>query len=257
MESITLLKIGGSVITDKHTPYTAQIDVIRTIAREVKKTPKKLLISHGSGSFGHTSASLYGGGKGYTDKWGIAKVAFDAREINHILMDIFIQEKLPAISLSPMSFLITKSGQVKQHVYEIIAAVLQQGLLPVVYGDVIWDTQWKSTIYSGEKILNNIATYLTMHGYFVEKIIQVCNTNGVYDSNKKTIPFIEPKSWNEVKKLIKLSDVPDVTGGMLHKVEDAVRMADKGIETWIINGNDMHEIVRALAGEPIHGTVIL
>ena len=36
-----------------------------------------------------------------------------------------------------------------------------QGLIPVIYGDVIWDKKWKSTIYSGETTLNKIGIYLT------------------------------------------------------------------------------------------------
>ena len=104
------MKIGGSVITDKAVAYKVNNEVIRTIAQSLSQINTPILISHGVGSFAHTSAKKYGGKNGYTNRWGIAKVARDAQEINRIVMDIFLEEGLPAISFSPRSFLLTEKG---------------------------------------------------------------------------------------------------------------------------------------------------
>ncbi len=76
---LTLIKLGGSVITQKDKEYTFKKSVVKRLAKEIKKSNKKVLIAHGSGSFGHTSALKYGGMNGYKDTWGIAKVARDAK----------------------------------------------------------------------------------------------------------------------------------------------------------------------------------
>jgi isopentenyl phosphate kinase len=256
MEPITLLKLGGSVITDKNTPYSPNTKTITNIAKILKQFDGPLIISHGSGSFGHTSATLYGGKKGYTTTEGIAKLSFDASWINHIVMDTFIREHLPALSLRPMSMIKTSGGIVVQHNFEVIEELLNQNLIPVVFGDVIIDTEWKTTIYSGEKVLSEISTFLLSKNYSIEKIIQLGNTEGFYDSNKKTIEKITPTSWKSIKKHVFETTTPDVTGGIIHKVEEALALTEKGISTYLINGEDTKSIKGALTDTSFRGTCI-
>jgi len=256
-QSVTLIKLGGSVITDKNTPYKVRIEVIRRLAREIKNSKlTPLIIAHGSGSFAHTSAQKYGGNRGYKDKWGVAKVARDAMEINRIVMDIFVEEGLPAVSLRPMSMMLTKGGKLKKNLFEIIEEVLSQGLMPVVYGDVIWDKEWRSTIYSGETTLNKIGLYLLRKGYKVNKIIQVGETDGVYDLKSRTISLINKENWNKIKRYLIKNKRADVTGGMEHKIESALSIARAGINTLLINGNKINELLNAILGKTVKGTII-
>ena len=257
MKKVILIKFGGSIITDKNVPYRARPDVIRKLAQELKKIKDaSIILAHGSGSFGHTSALKYGGKKGYKSKWGIAKVARDAMEINRIVMDILIEEGLPAVSLRPMSMMMTDAGKLKNNLFEIVEETLNQGLMPVVYGDVIWDKKWKSTIYSGETTLNEIGIYLSKKGFKVNRIIQVGETNGVYDDKGKTIPSISKTNWKSIKQYVFNSKRADVTGGMQYKIENALSIAEKGIKTWITSGIVPNELYRALHGKIIHGTII-
>lgn len=257
MKDVILVKFGGSIITDKNVPYKPRLDVMRALARELKKVTKaSIVLAHGSGSFGHTSAEKFGGKRGYKSKWGIAKVARDAMEINRIVMDILIEEGVPAVSLRPMSMMITDAGRLKNNLFEIVEETLNQGLMPVVYGDVIWDKKWKSTIYSGETTLNEIGVYLSKKGFKVDKIIQVGETNGVYDDKGKTIPQITKINWTDIERYVFKSKNADVTGAMKHKIENALGIADKGIETWITSGIAPREFNHALRGKIIHGTII-
>lgn len=257
MKDVILIKFGGSIITDKNTPYKARPEVIKRLVREIKNSGiTSLVLAHGSGSFGHTSAQKYGGKKGYKSLWGVAKVARDAMEINRIVMDILIDERLPAVSLRPMSMMITNGGKLKENLFEIIENVLNQGLIPVVYGDVIWDKKWKSTIYSGETTLNEIGIYLSKKGYRINRIMQAGETNGVYDDKGKTIPLINKGNWKSIKRYVFNSKRADVTGEMKHKIENALSIAGKGIKTWIVNGIIPNELSRALQGKTIHGTII-
>ena len=70
-KEIILLKLGGSLITDKDKPYTPRLDKLADLSQEIKtvldSTPDLLLIlGHGSGSFGHTAAKKYGTRDGLT-----------------------------------------------------------------------------------------------------------------------------------------------------------------------------------------------
>ena len=257
MKKVILIKLGGSIITDKSIPYKARPDVIRRLAQELKKIEDfSIVLAHGDGSFAHTSAKEFGGKKGYKSKWGIAKVARDAMEINRIVMDILIKEGLPAISLRPMSMMITSAGKLKNNLFEIIEETLNQGLMPVVYGDVIWDKKWKSTIYSGERTLNEIGIYLKKKGFNVTRVIQVGETNGVYADKGKTIPIINKRNWKSIERYVFNSKRADVTGAMNHKIKNALYIANKGIETWITNGVIPNELYSALCGKRVHGTIV-
>jgi isopentenyl phosphate kinase len=253
LKEITLVKLGGSVITDKKVPYVAKTKIIKRLAKELRACPTFLIIAHGSGSFGHTSAAKFGGKKGYKTTIGIAKVARDAMEINRIVMDILINEGISAVSLRPMSMIMASSGKISDNFFGVVEEALNQGLVPVVYGDVVLD---KSTIFSGETILSEIGIYLNKKGFKMDKIIEVGETNGVYDDKKDAIKEITKKSWPSIKKFIYESKSKDVTGGMQHKIEEALKMVSLGFETLIINGQIKNELSNALSGKEVKGTVI-
>jgi isopentenyl phosphate kinase len=255
-KKLFLVKLGGSIITDKNKEYFARMDLIKKLAKEIYKSKAQLVIAHGSGSFAHTSATKYGGKKGYKNLLGVATVARDAMEINRIVMDELIKAKIPAVSFRPMSMILTNAGKIKFENFQILENALAQGLVPVVYGDVLWDQSWKSTIFSGEHTLNLIGIYLSTKGYVIKKIIQVGQTDGVYDDKNNIISEINSKNWNHIKEYIFNSKAKDVTGGIMHKIEDALIMAKMGIKTILINGNRRNDLLNALEDKNVKGTVI-
>lgn len=248
------VKLGGSVITDKKHEYKANLEAIRSIAKALKSVKTPLLIAHGSGSFAHTSAKKYGGGHGYNSKFGVAKVSRDAMEANRIVMDVFIDEELPAVSFRPQSLFIAEKGLLRNSFLEPIKQALKQGLIPVVYGDIIWDTKWKSTIFSGETTLSLLCKLL-QKDYKIYKIIEFCDVDGVLDRNNKVIPKINKSNWKETQKYMFSNETVDATGGMKHKVETALDIAKLGVQTMIINGNKNSDVQAAIAGKNM-GTII-
>ena len=98
MSELVFLKLGGSLITDKAGELTARPRVIRRLAREVrtalnKRPDLKLVLGHGSGSFGHVVASRYGTRKGVREPeaWqGFTEVAHAAAQLNRIVMAAFV-----------------------------------------------------------------------------------------------------------------------------------------------------------------------
>jgi len=52
-----ILKIGGSILTDKNREMSARADEITRIAREISSSRSQdLVLVHGAGSFGHIPA---------------------------------------------------------------------------------------------------------------------------------------------------------------------------------------------------------
>jgi isopentenyl phosphate kinase len=263
MEKLILIKLGGSLITDKAKPFSAKLNVINRLAKEIhsvrKNTESIFIIGHGGGSYPHTPARKYKTHLGIINKGsyrGIAEVQDAAARLNRIVVSELIKAGENAMSLSPSSFMVGKSQRIEKAFMEPILYLLRDKILPVVYGDVLLDSEKGCMIASTEMILNYLAINLKKY-FTIEKIVYLGNTNGVYDSSGNTIPKINGKNFEKFRKDISGSAGIDVTGGMLHKVEESLELAIKHkIITFIINGQKERLMENFLGGKKVEFTRI-
>lgn len=249
MKNLILVKLGGSVITDKSKPYTARIDTIQNLAKKIRNFKNKntnLIIGHGSGSFAHIPAAKYAIAEGLTLQdvglhlnrkiWGLALTADAAIQINRIVISEMLKLKIKCLSFAPLSF-----NYGNKILVDHIQKALDLGIIPIIYGDIIMNKKQGFEIYSGEKTLDILATKLSKY-YKRIKIIYYTDTNGVYDDKGKTIPLITPKNFSKIKKYLQGSGNTDVTGGMLHKAEESLKLVQKlDAEIYITNGFDINK----------------
>ncbi len=228
MPELILLKLGGSVITDKTRPFTARMDVMARLAAEIKNALDEqgdnlqLIIGHGAGSFGHETAAKYQTHQGVIgpNSWfGFAEVADTAAELNYIVMKMLRQAGIAAIKFQPSASSRTRDRQLIYFESFPIREVLKHGLVPVVHGDVSLDTSQGMSIVSTEKLFDNLARELNP-----ARIIMCGHVDGVYDKDPlanpdaRLIDTINLDNWAAVKVLLGGSHGVDVTGGMLAKV---------------------------------------
>ncbi|MGA3292303.1 MAG: isopentenyl phosphate kinase [Candidatus Microgenomates bacterium] len=262
MKELILIKLGGSVITDKGREYTAREGNIIRLAGEIKEVQRKfngkIIIGHGAGSFAHTPAHKYKTKEGLINKdslYGMAVTEDAAKKLNMIVVKNFLEEGIPVFSFSPASFLISDVKVCDKSYFDSIKKALEIGIVPVVYGDVVIDRKIGCTIFSTEKILSILARELQKK--YKIKTIYVTDTDGVYDEKSKTIGEINAKNFAKLKSSIVGAKGVDVTGGMLHKVEEALNLAKKtGIKTLIINGKVKGSLKNAILGKKVGGTLI-
>ena len=77
------------------------------------------------------------------------------------------------------------------------------------------------------------------------------------DADGKTTPVITNKNFDQIKKWVGGSASTDVTGGMIHKVEESLKLAgETGIETILVNGNEKGNLEKAVLGEKVTSTKI-
>ena len=112
-------------------------------------------------------------------------------------------------------------------------------------------------IISTERALGYLGIYLLKQGFKVEKIIHCGQTNGVYDEDGKTIKLINSANFEHYKKALGGSGGVDVTGGMIHKVEESLKLAKKGIPGLIIDGVEHGTLSKAVKGEKGYRTPII
>ena len=193
MQNLIIIKLGGSVVTDKTKPFYAKERVIRRLGEEIDRARKEykgnILIGHGSGSFGHVAASKHKTHKGLIGKKslkGLIETSDAAIGFNRIVISNLIKVGLPVVSFAPSSFITAKNQRLRSIDIKPITKALDIGIVPVVFGDVVMDEKQGFCIFSTEKVLNNLAIGLSKT-HRIEIIIHCTDTDGVYDSKGKTI----------------------------------------------------------------------
>jgi isopentenyl phosphate kinase len=260
---LQFLKLGGSLITDKARPHTVRPQVLARLAGEIASARQgdaglKLILGHGSGSFGHVPARRYGTRQGVhtSQEWmGFVEVWREAIALNRLVMDALESAGLPAIPFAPSASVLAADGQVASWNLAPLQAALQLGLLPVVYGDVVFDTVRGGTILSTEDLFGYLARQLRP-----KRVLLAGLEPGVwadYPACTKLVETITPANLPQVAPGIGGSSVTDVTGGMASKVGQSLVLVQNvpGLEVQIFSGEKPGAVRRALAGEPV-GTVI-
>ncbi len=260
---LVFLKLGGSLITDKTKPYTAKIDIIERIAKEIKKALKekkdiKIIVGHGGGSFPHVSAKKYKTHKGFINedsKYGFCVVQNDASKLNRIVVGTFLNEGLNVISIQPSAGALAEDGKIVRWDIKNIEMLLENDIIPIVYGDVCLDTKKGCCIISTEEIFRYLAEKLKP-----EKVILV-GRHIVYNKDpskfEDAIPIkeINRDIIKEIESSLGESNGYDVTGGMLSKVKLALEIAKYCKEVEIVSGLEEGNVKKSLLGENI-GTVV-
>lgn len=258
---LTFMKLGGSLITDKRVEASFREDVASRIAAEIASALNetddlRLLIGHGSGSFGHFAAKRYRTIEGVHSQaeWrGFAEVATVAAELNYRMAQTLQAAGVPVWRIQPSASAVSRDGELVSMALNPLQAALEHGLVPLVYGDVALDTVRGGTIISTETIF----FYLSRH-FPVRRILLLGEVEGVYNRDGRIIPAITPASFDAVKPALGGSAGTDVTGGMETKVRDMLALAQRvsGLEIRIMDGRQPGLLRDTLLSQAEPGTRI-
>jgi len=257
----TILKIGGSVITDKGKELEVRMQAINRLAEETRKANiQNLIIVHGGGSFGHPLAQRYAIAEGFkekTQKTGFSETHHIMTVLNGLFMDALIWRNVPAVSITPSSCIITKNGRIQRFEDASLKMLLKMGFLPVLYGDAVLDLELGFTILSGDQLVSVLATRFN-----AGRIIVGVDVDGLYDADpkvKKSAKMFKHLTLEELKELrskLGKSTPCDVTGGMIGKVAELLPAIKHGIPVTIVNATKPNYIYKALKGKKVKSTLI-
>lgn len=236
---LTMVKLGGSLITDKHVEKRFRRDVMLRLADEIafvlEQSPStRILVGHGSGSFGHFAAQKANTVKGVKtkDEWlAFANVAMAASELNYLVCECLQSAGVPVWRFQPSASLLSSNGDVVSMSVDGIKTALDVGIVPVVFGDVSLDRVLGGTIISTEKLFFYLSSVLS-----VQKIFLLGEVDGVYASDGRVIPLISRDNFSHVAESIGGSSGVDVTGGMETKVSDMLKLVTSVMTIRIMSG---------------------
>lgn len=230
---LIFLKLGGSLITDKRQIETVRADVLTRVAAELAAVRRanpalRLIIAHGSGSFGHVHAKRYGTRAGVhtAEEWmGFALTADAAARLNRQVIRALLEAGVPAWSLQPSALLRCVDGKIDRGMIDNIQQALASDVVPVVFGDVALDDVRGGTIASTEEIFEWLAVQLRP-----QRIVLAGEVDGIYtadpqlDATAQRIATITPHTLQALQAVVGASHGVDVTGGMAAKVAQSLRM---------------------------------
>jgi isopentenyl phosphate kinase len=273
MKELIFLKLGGSLITDKTQPYTPRLDIIEDAALQISTALQahpnlRLVIGHGSGSFGHVAASEYHTRDGFVPRasplihrerdkteenyWkGFAEVWYQASALNRFVMKALNKMNVPSIALPPSGNVIASGGRVSIWETTAIRMALAAGLVPVIYGDVAFDEVRGGTILSTEDLFGFLARALNP-----ERILLAGLETAVWEdfpARTRKLETITLQSFSEIREGVGKADGADVTGGMQAKVAQMLDLVQQipELKIQIFSGAEPGNIGRAIMGETL------
>lgn len=253
-ERLIFLKLGGSLITDKSRPRTPRTEVLARLAREIagarsRRPEMRLLLGHGSGSFGHVEAKRHGTSAGVrsASEWrGWAEVWSAAGALNRLVVDALRDAGLPAVSFPPSAGVVCRDGRIARYETQPIQVALKHGLVPVVYGDAVVDEARGGAIVSTEDLFFHLAKVVRPDHILLAGI--EAGVYADYPHGESVIPELTLDNLGNYINGLRGSAATDVTGGMLSKVTEMLKLAGEvpGLTIRVFAGTSPGAVLDAL-----------
>ena len=234
---VTVLKLGGSVITEKDRPETldgAALDraadaiadaTASTGGTDVADAPSDLVVAHGGGSFGHHHAERHGvrTDAGTEDAEAAMDIHGAMTTLNRFVLGRLQDRDVAALPAHPLSLASRDAAGHLSLPTGAVETMLGEGFVPVLHGDVVAHEGEGTTVLSGDEIVAELA------GALAADRVGLCSTvPGVLDSEGAVIDRIE--DYDDVANALGDSAATDVTGGMAGKVRT---LLDAGAPAWV------------------------
>jgi len=254
-----LVKLGGSVITDKSRLRTFRRASCERLAREMSTVGDGLLLVHGAGSFGHIEAKkheLHRGFKRDSQLTHVAAVQRDVRELNLKVLEALIDQGIRGVSVPPAAAATFRKGAISSFDPGLFRSVVDIGLVPVSFGDVVPDESMGFSICSGDLMMEALAKS------FKPKLVVFCaDVDGVFDcdpkrdKSAKLIPRLTPSLLHGLQKTA--SKNADVTGSIYGKLERMITISRYCEKCMIVNGNVPGRLGKVMMGDTVRSTVVV
>lgn len=219
---LVVLKLGGSVITDKQRPETVDTATLEStaaaIGRRLEIGVDQLVVIHGGGSFGHHHASNHEvtTESGTPNHGAVMDIHGAMTTLNQRVISRLHDEGVPALPIHPLSVAARECGGGLSLPTTAVEGMLREGFVPVMHGDGVVHAGEGVTVLSGDEIVVSIAEQLRADR------VGVCSTvSGVLDG-QEVIPQIA--SFDAVTDVFTESETTDVSGGMAGKVRQLLAL---------------------------------
>jgi isopentenyl phosphate kinase len=246
LAKLVVVKLGGSVITDKSMPLSFRSDAAVALAEEIAASDQMTVVVHGGGSFGHPVAKQHGlsSEADSGDAVGVSLTRASMLDLNRLVCKTLTDARVYPYVFSPFD-LFAKAGPAALASW--IRGLLKSGMTPVTFGDVV-PHQGGFRVLSGDSIVAELAKVLKPDG-----CVFAVDADGVYEPNSRVIiPELTPAK----ARRLTISRGDDATGGMKLKLEVAAKIAVGRVPVRFVSGYRRNEFSKAIKGLDFYGTLV-
>lgn len=249
-----VLKMGGSVVTDKMVPFKVRDDVISRMASELSQAGRSdLVIVHGGGSIGHYLArklNLLGGEE--RKPLAASYVLLEMDKLSARIASHLVEKAIPAVTL-PTHAVSTLDGDDDFKVDDsIVRLALDLGFSPLLKGDVILDRKGKFSIVSGDLLASRLALSLG-----AEKLVFCMDQDGIIGTDGKLLPSVRLSEPYEHFLWPTDEERPDVTGGLRTKLTNLEDVVKANTPVIFLCPFRAGRLLNALTGKQFRGTEVI
>jgi isopentenyl phosphate kinase len=254
--SLVVVKLGGSLLTRKREVEKLRPKVLRRLAEELAESrPTPMAVLHGAGSFGHPGALRFGlarppdGARAERGRGG-AIVSAEVRRLHLTVLRALVDAGLAPWSVPPASLARNRGGTLAELELRPFRAALDQGLVPVAFGDVVPDETWGLSILSADALAVELAQKLQ-----AARVVFATDVPGLLrgapGAKRTVVPEITEAAVAELRAA---PGATDVTGGIRAKLEAMLAIAAAGADAALISGLTGGALRRAVRGESVYGS---
>ena len=230
-----VVKLGGSVVTEKDEPETVDREALADAARALAGFDGSLVVVHGGGSVGHYHAAEHGVSTttGTRDAGAALAIHGAMAELNRVVVDALQEAGVAAIPVHPLSTASRDGNGELALPTDQVSRMLDEGFVPVTHGDGVVHAGEGITVLSGDELVVKLATAVDADR------VGVCSTvPGVLDADDVVVDRIE--SFADVADVLGASEATDVTGGMAGKIRS---LLDLGVPAQVFGPGAMDAFV--------------
>ncbi|MFW9909053.1 MAG: isopentenyl phosphate kinase [Candidatus Thorarchaeota archaeon] len=266
---VTVIKLGGSLLTDKTKPYTYRKEVLESVAHEIRecidaKLIDRLVLLHGVGSYGHPPVlehKLYKGFLGEEQLLPLSKTQEEVGEFRHIIVREFQKAGVPICLMYPSSMMKSDTMHITHHFLDPVKGFLSVGMVPLMGGDILIDSAMGWSVASGDQMAAIVAAELR-----AKHLIFVSDVKGIYDSDPKVDPdahLIESIDLSNLEAALSRmgkSGVVDASGAMkgkLKSIEPLKQYIKEGMDVALLSLMEPGVLKGYLEGHDVPATRIV
>jgi len=265
---LTVIKLGGSLLTDKQKPYSLKKSVLKSVVNEVKLCldtglVKKLIIVHGVGSFGHPPVLEYKLHLGYKNTDQLIQLSRTQRIVNQFrntIADEFIKVGVPVNLFHASSISVSEAMKIKQIFLESLEGYLSKGMIPLIGGDMLFDRRMGWSVGSGDQIATIISKKLHANNLiFVSDVPGVFNSDPTVNNDAELIYEIKLDHLESLIQAMGKSESKDASGHMIGKLRTINVLKDdirNGLKVSIISMINPGNLISLLKKELKECTII-
>lgn len=254
---LVVIKLGGSVLTDKKRIYTPRMQMIHRAAEQIAAVRKRfsIVLVHGAGSYGHIPVTRFGLEDGFTGPKQLKRLAvtkFKLLEWERILDETFLKHEVPLTPFLASDFIVTRKGRIVSAELEPLRIWMRLGCVPITGGDIVPDISKGFSILSGDQLAAYMASKLK-----AARLVYGVDVDGIFDSNPKLNPKAQlltdlaPSLASRLMAKPTFRTASDVTGGMGGKIKEAVIAARHQIPVYFVNMAKDKRLQKAALGQRV------